>query len=74
MDELDEVTDSAHHGEADCDGAADLEVLCKVGGGKGQHRTRMTLAREEETRLTLLVGLCTPGDELCARAKRGRRG
>lgn len=28
MDELDEVTDSAHHGEPDCDGAADLKVLC----------------------------------------------
>lgn len=28
MDELDQVTDSAHHGEPDCDGAADLEVLC----------------------------------------------
>lgn len=45
MDELDEVTDSAHHGEADCDGAADLEVLCQGGGGgqEGQHETRITL-------------------------------
>lgn len=71
VDELDEVADSAHHGESDCDGAADLEVLCndinRVGGGRSA-RTKPSAQPKKEEDSPFLSGF-VHREMNCARAQ-----
>lgn len=75
VDELDEVANSAHHGEADCDGAADLEVLCKndinrVGGDRSARMKPSAQPKKEEDS-PFLSGF-VHREMNCARTESGR--